>query len=60
MISMSTRRTGGLGVHDIENQNQYLLIKWLFKLIDEEGLWQDLLRRKYLKIAQLFKLDGNK
>jgi hypothetical protein len=26
-----------------------LLNKWLFKLINEEGLWQTMLKRKYLK-----------
>jgi hypothetical protein len=36
---------GGLA---IEIQNQCLLSKWLFKLINEEGLWQTILRKKYL------------
>lgn len=26
-----------------------MLSKWLFKLINEEGMWQQLLRNKYLK-----------
>jgi hypothetical protein len=30
-------------------QNRCLLSKWLFKLINEEGVWQDLLRRKYVQ-----------
>jgi hypothetical protein len=26
-----------------------LLSKWLYKLINEDGVWQELLRKKYLK-----------
>ena len=39
---------GGLGIHNLEIQNKCLLSKWLFKLINEEGVWQTLLKRKYL------------
>ena len=38
-----------------------MLSKWLFKLINEEGIWQSLLRNKYLKnqtIAQVEKKAG--
>jgi len=40
---------GGLGIHNLELQNKCLLSKWLYKLLNEEGLWQQLLRNKYLK-----------
>ncbi|WVZ54772.1 hypothetical protein U9M48_005521, partial [Paspalum notatum var. saurae] len=30
-------------------QNKCLLRKWLFKLANEDGIWQNLLRNKYLK-----------
>ena len=40
---------GGLGIHNLELQNKCLLSKWLFKLLNEDGLWQELLRNKYLK-----------
>jgi hypothetical protein len=40
---------GGLGVKNLGVQNQCLLSKWLFKLINEEGMWQTMLKRKYLK-----------
>jgi hypothetical protein len=40
---------GGLGIQNLEIQNQCLLSKWLFKLINEEGLWQTILRNKYLR-----------
>jgi hypothetical protein len=39
-------------------QNKCFLSKWLFKLINEEEVWQDLLKRKYLSnkiLAQLKK-----
>jgi hypothetical protein len=39
---------GGLGIQNIEFQNQYLLGTWLFKLFPEDGLWQIIIRNKYL------------
>ena len=39
---------GGLGIHDLEVKNRALLGKWLFKLLTEEGVWQTLLKRKYV------------
>ena len=39
---------GGLGIYDLEFKNSALLGKWLFKLLSEEGVWQTLLRRKYV------------
>jgi hypothetical protein len=39
---------GGLGVHDLEAKNSTLLGKWLFKLLTENGVWQTLVRRKYI------------
>jgi hypothetical protein len=30
---------GALGIQNLKIQNQCLLTKWLFKLINEEGLW---------------------
>ena len=30
-------------------QNKCLLSKWLFKLLNEDGLWQELLKNKYIK-----------
>jgi hypothetical protein len=34
---------GGLGIQNLEMQNLCLLSKWLFKLINEEGLSQTIL-----------------
>jgi hypothetical protein len=39
----------GVGIMNIAVQNECLLSKWLYKLINEEGLWQDLLRNKYMQ-----------
>jgi hypothetical protein len=40
---------GGLGVEVLEIKNWCLLSKWLFKLLSEEGVLQELLYNKYLK-----------
>jgi hypothetical protein len=39
----------GLGIQNLDIQNKCLLSKWLFKLCNEEDIWQELLRNKYLK-----------
>jgi hypothetical protein len=40
---------GGLGIQNLDIQNKCLLSKWLFKLLNEDGIWQELLRNKYIK-----------
>jgi hypothetical protein len=40
---------GGLGVLDLEKMNIALLSKWLWKLFNEDGIWQQILRKKYLQ-----------
>jgi hypothetical protein len=42
------KEVGGLGILNLEVHNKCLLSKWLYKLLNEEGMWQSLLRRKYL------------
>ena len=39
---------GGLGIHDLQVKNEALLSKWLFKLLTEDGVWQTMLRNKYI------------
>jgi hypothetical protein len=39
---------GGPGVEVLDIKNKCLLSKWLFKLLNEEGVWQELLHNKYL------------
>ena len=53
---------GGLGIHDLEVKNRALLGKWLFKLLSEDGVWQTLLRRKYVgdqAVSQVFWKPGD-
>ncbi|WVZ90269.1 hypothetical protein U9M48_036583 [Paspalum notatum var. saurae] len=37
-----------LGIQNLDVQNKCLLSKWLFKFYNEQGVWQELLRNKYL------------
>jgi hypothetical protein len=39
---------GGLGVHDLQVKNSVLLGKCIFKLLTEDGVWQTLLKIKYI------------
>ena len=60
--SPPTKRTVGLEIQDLDIQNKYLLSKWLYKLCNEEGLWQEILRNKYLKnctLSQISKKAGD-
>ncbi|WVZ51423.1 LOW QUALITY PROTEIN: hypothetical protein U9M48_002571 [Paspalum notatum var. saurae] len=43
------KEQGGLGIRNLEIQNICLLSKWLYKLINEEGVWQNILKKKYLR-----------
>jgi len=48
-IMCQPKDQGGLGIQNLEIQNKCLLSKWLFRLLNEEGMWQELLRNKYIK-----------
>ncbi|WVZ85025.1 hypothetical protein U9M48_031988 [Paspalum notatum var. saurae] len=44
------KKQGGFGIRkNLEIQNIYLLSKWLYKLINEEGVWPNILKKKYLR-----------
>ena len=47
-LACQPKQQGGLGIQNLEIQNMCLLSKWLFKLCNEDGLWQSLLKNKYL------------
>jgi len=47
-LACQPKQQGGLGIQNLEIQNICLLSKWLFKLCNEDGLWQSLLKNKYL------------
>lgn len=61
-IMCTPKDQGGLGILDLELQNKCLLGNWLFKLINEDGMWQNVLRKKYLKyktITQVEQMPGD-
>jgi hypothetical protein len=61
-IVCTPKGMGGLGIIDLDLQNKCLLSKWLFKLINEEGMWQSILRNKYLinkTITQVEHMPGD-
>jgi hypothetical protein len=47
----------GLGIEVLELKNKGLLSKWLFKLLNEEGIWQELLTNKYLYSKSLAEVN---
>jgi hypothetical protein len=50
------RRTEQLQ-HDLDIKNKCLLSKWFFKLLSEEGVWQELLSNKYLGSKSLLQVQ---
>jgi hypothetical protein len=44
---------GGLRIHDLEVSNRSLFGKCLFKLLNKEGVWKNLLKRKYIGLQAL-------
>ena len=40
---------GGLGVEVLALKNKCPLSKWLFKILSEKGVWQELIQNKYLR-----------
>lgn len=43
------KKKGGLGIKDIRKMNICLLCKWWWKLENEEGIWQEIVKAKYLR-----------
>jgi len=48
-LTCQPKQQGGLGVQNLDIQNKCLMSKWLFKLCNEDGLWHQLLRNKYIR-----------
>lgn len=46
------RKKGGLGIKDIGKMNISLLCKWWWRLKTEKGVWQDIVKAKYLKMVE--------
>jgi hypothetical protein len=59
-ILCKPKSLGGLGIIDLDTQNKCLLSKWMFKLFNEEGKWQELLRNKYLRNRTLTQAERRK
>jgi hypothetical protein len=52
----------GMGIIDLDTQNKCLLSKWIIKLLNEDGIWQQVLRKRYLKgktLSQVEKKNGD-
>src|SRR3954470_15191003 len=47
-MSFRPKDQGELGIHDLQVKNSALLGKWLYKLLTSDGVWQSLLKRKYI------------
>lgn len=47
-VKVCRSKKGGVGIKDLIKLNVTLLSKWWWKLDHEEGLWQELIRAKYL------------
>jgi hypothetical protein len=43
----SPKQKGGLGIKDLRRMNLSLFCKWWWKLEYEEGLWQEIVMKKY-------------
>jgi hypothetical protein len=57
-INCRPKDQGGLGIEVLELKNKSLLSKWLFKIINEEGVWQELLQNKYLHSKTLSQVEA--
>ena len=49
---------GGLGIENLEIKNKCLFSKWLYKILNEEDVWQELLHNKYLNSKKLSQIDA--
>jgi hypothetical protein len=44
-----SKKKGGLGIKNIRKMNISLLCKWWWKLEKEKGIWQEIIKAKYLQ-----------
>lgn len=40
---------GGMGIKDLRKQNISLMLKWWWKLYTQQGIWQDIVKARYLR-----------
>jgi hypothetical protein len=48
---------GGLGILELNTMNTALLSKWMYKLLTSDGMWQQLLRNKYVGSKPLSQVE---
>jgi hypothetical protein len=48
---------GGIGILHLNTMNRALLSKWLYKLLTSDGMWQQLLRNKYIGSKSLAQVE---
>jgi hypothetical protein len=56
------KSVGGMCIIELDAQNKCLLSKWIVKLLNGDGLWQQVLKKKYLKgrtLSQVAKKKGD-
>jgi hypothetical protein len=53
-ICKSKKKKGGLGIKDLRKMNVSLLTKWWWKMEKENGLWQEIVKAKYLHNKTIF------
>jgi hypothetical protein len=58
--SSQTKKFRGIRYCRFGHSKQMLLSKWIIKLLNEEGLWQQILKRKYLKNKTLSQVEKKK
>lgn len=49
-----SKKKGGLGIKDLKKMNVSLMAKWWWRLEQEEGLWQSIVKHKYLRNRSIF------
>jgi hypothetical protein len=47
-----------MGITNLHIKNICLLSKWLYRLLNEEGVWQQLLKNKYFSTKSLTQTQG--
>ena len=53
-----SKNKGGLGVKDLHKQNLSLPAKWWWKLETKNGLWQDIIKARYLRRDTIASVKG--
>jgi hypothetical protein len=48
-VICKSKTKGGLGIKDIIKMNISLMCKWSWGLENEDGLWQEVVRNKYIR-----------